>query len=195
MQPCARKGLPVDDIVKAAMAKWPNVPHCHGWLGLDARGQWYMRDDRCQRAGAFGSGLPQSKGALLRHDKLIAFIERNYLADADGCWYFQNGPQRVYVELEDTPWVWRIQPDLRVLTHSGQAASEPWHWLLDEEGRLYMACALGLGRVHSQDMALAAEAVEQGLWQPASEPMPWAHLPAQHGFVRSPVMRLTLQKT
>jgi hypothetical protein len=30
----------MDDIVKQAMAKWPNVPACHGWLGLDARGHW-----------------------------------------------------------------------------------------------------------------------------------------------------------
>jgi hypothetical protein len=28
------------------------VPHCHGWLALDARGQWYMRDERMQAAGA-----------------------------------------------------------------------------------------------------------------------------------------------
>lgn len=55
----------MDDIVKAALAKWPNVPHCHGWLGLDARGDWYMRDDRCQRAGPFadqpGDERPPSK--------------------------------------------------------------------------------------------------------------------------------------
>ena len=38
----------MDDIVKQALAKWPNVPHCYGWLGLDARGNWYMRDDRTQ---------------------------------------------------------------------------------------------------------------------------------------------------
>ena len=62
----------MDEIVKAALAKWPNVPHCHGWLGLDARGQWYMRDDRTQAAGPF----PRSKGSLLQHDKLIAFIHR-----------------------------------------------------------------------------------------------------------------------
>ena len=43
----------MDDIVKAAMAKWPNVPNCYGWLGLDARGNWYMRDDNAQAAGAF----------------------------------------------------------------------------------------------------------------------------------------------
>ena len=27
----------MDDIVKQAMAKWPNVPHCYGWLALAAR--------------------------------------------------------------------------------------------------------------------------------------------------------------
>ena len=31
--------------------KWPNVPHCYGWLALDARGDWYMRDDRIQARG------------------------------------------------------------------------------------------------------------------------------------------------
>ena len=46
----------MDDIVKQAMAKWPNVPHCYGWLGLDARGNWYMRDDGAQAYGAFASG-------------------------------------------------------------------------------------------------------------------------------------------
>src|SRR4030095_7710788 len=89
----------MDDIVRQAIAKWPNVPHCFGWLGLDARGNWYMRDDRVQAAGPF----PQSKGSLLKHDKLIDFIQRNYECDEQGQWFFQNGPQRVYVELEGTP--------------------------------------------------------------------------------------------
>lgn len=38
----------MDDIVKQALAKWPNVPDCYGWLGLDARGRWFMRDDAAQ---------------------------------------------------------------------------------------------------------------------------------------------------
>jgi hypothetical protein len=95
----------MDEIVEAALRKWPNVPHCHGWLALDARGDWYMRDERVQAAGPF----PQVKGSVIRHDKLLGFIHRNYAADADGAWYFQNGPQRVYVELEAAPWVWRVQ--------------------------------------------------------------------------------------
>ena len=38
----------MDELVAAALVKWPNVPHCHGWLGLDARGNWYLRDERVQ---------------------------------------------------------------------------------------------------------------------------------------------------
>lgn len=169
----------MDDIVKAALAKWPNVPHCHGWLGLDARGQWYMRDDRVQAAGPF----PLSKGSLLRHDKLIEFIHRNYAPDAQGQWYFQNGPQRVYVDLEDTPWVWRLQPDGRVSSHTGMAAQVK-EVLLDESGRLYLATDLGPGLVHTADMGLAAEAVEAGRWTPAD--VRHAELPARYGFVRHP---------
>ena len=95
----------MDDIVKQAMAKWPNVPACSGWLGLDARGQWWLRDDQAQACGAFNSGQPGAKGNALRHEKLADFIARNYLAEVDGRWYFQNGPQRVYVELESAPWI------------------------------------------------------------------------------------------
>jgi hypothetical protein len=169
----------MDDIVKAALAKWPNVPHCHGWLGLDARGQWYMRDDRVQAAGAF----PHSKGSLLRHDKLIEFIHRNYAPDALGQWYFQNGPQRVYVDLEDTPWVWRLQPDGRVHSHTAMPA-QVQQVLLDESGRLYLVTDLGPGLVHTADMGLAAEAVEAGRWTPVD--VRHDELPVRFGFVRHP---------
>jgi hypothetical protein len=178
----------MDDIVKAALAKWPNVPHCQGWLGLDARGQWYMRDDGCQRSGPFaaepGDSVAASRGSLLRHDKLIEFIHRNCAADEAGQWFFQNGPQRVYLELEATPFVWRLQPDGRVLAHTGQDAGPVLRCLLDEQGRLYLATALGLGLVHSNDMVQAADRVERGDWVP--EPVLAAALPGAWGFVRSP---------
>ena len=169
----------MDAIVEAALKKWPNVPHCYGWLALDARGDWYMRDDRIQRAGPF----PQVKGSRIDHDKLLAFIGRNYAHDDAGCWFFQNGPQRVYVELEDTPWVWRLQPDGRVLSHTGAPAEVQSIWL-DEGGRLYLATDLGAGLVHTADMALAAEAVEQGRWAPGE--LANADLPRRFGFVRRP---------
>jgi hypothetical protein len=178
----------MDDIVNAAMAKWPNVPHCYGWLGLDARGNWYMRDDRCQAAGPFallpGETGTASKGSLLRHDKLIAFIGRNCAADAGGQWFFQNGPQRVYLELEVTPWVWRLQPDGRVLSHSGLDAGAVHSSWVDELGRLYLVTDLGAGLVHTSDMDLAADQVEAGVWTP--EDVNSAELPAFWGFVSSP---------
>jgi hypothetical protein len=169
----------MDDIVKQALAKWPNVPDCYGWLGLDARGRWFMRDDAAQAAGDF----PQSRGSWLRHEKLIDFIGRNYESDDEGRWFFQNGPQRVYVELEYTPWVWQVLPDYRLQSHTGLQTSAG-ECLLDEEGRLYIASPQGLGLLHSQDMVLAAEAVEQGVWVPRD--VVSANLPAQYGFVRSP---------
>ena len=175
----------MDDIVKAAMAKWPNVPDCYGWLALDARGNWFMRDDRAQQAGPFaGQGAcPASKGAVLKHDKLIDFIHRNYDHDDQGRWFFQNGPQRVYVELEAAPWVWRLADDGTVRTHTGRVAQVQSVWV-DEEGRLYLHTDLGLGLVHSQDMHLAAEWVEQGRWSPKA--CEATELPARFAYVPSP---------
>ncbi|MDP1654553.1 MAG: DUF2946 family protein [Hylemonella sp.] len=173
----------MDDIVKQAMAKWPNVPDCYGWLGLDARGNWYMRDERAQAAGPFAGGGTVAKGSQLRHDKLIDFIQRNYGADAQGRWFFQNGPQRVFVELEATPWIWRIQPDFTVLTHAGQAA-QVRQCLMDEEGRVYLLTDLGFGLVHTQDVALAADAVQAGLW--TLEEMLAQHMPERFVYVTSP---------
>jgi hypothetical protein len=170
----------MDEIVKAALKKWPNVPACRGWLALDARGDWYMRDDRVQAAGPF----PRVKGSRIQHDKLREFIHRNYLRDDDGAWYFQNGPQRVYVELEAAPYVWRVTAqDLLLSSHSGLPATLRSAWL-DEAGRLFLDTDIGFGLVHTQDMHEAARAVEAGDWQPES--LPFAEMPQRFGFVPSP---------
>lgn len=178
----------MDDMVKAALRKWPNVPDCRGWLGLDARGDWYMRDARTQAAGPF----PQSRGSRIQHDKLREFIGRNYEPDANGCWFFQNGPQRVYVELELAPWVWRLHRHsagaLEVQAHTGTPAGSVASCWLDEHGRLYLHTACGFGLVHTLDMALAADEIEAGRWQVQETAA--AQLPGQFGFELSPVGRL-----
>jgi hypothetical protein len=175
----------MDDIVKAAMAKWPNVPDCHGWLGLDGRGRWWMRDAAAQALGTFaGPGArPGSRGSELRHDKLIGFIQRNYGCNDAGEWFFQNGPQRVYVELEHAPWIWRVQVDGWVISHTGSPAPVRSSWL-DEDGLLYLYTDLGLGVVHPQDMDTAADQVLQGRWVP--QECTRAALESRFGFVRSP---------
>ena len=172
----------MDDIVKQAIAKWPNVPDCYGWLGLDARGHWYLRDDTVQSAGPF----PQSKGSLLQHENLIGFIARNYECDASGQWFFQNGPQRVYVELEATPWIWRIQPDFSVVSHTGSTVAVH-NCLLDEQGRVYLTSERGVGLVHTLDVPLVVLAVEAGRWQP--QEVAAVDLPQRYGFVVSPQRR------
>jgi hypothetical protein len=174
----------MDAIVEAALRKWPNVPHCYGWLALDARGNWYMRDERIQHAGPF----PQVKGSRIEHDKLRGFIERNYAADARGAWYFQNGPQRVYLQLEAAPHVWRVAdaPGWSVTSHTGQPATVGSAWL-DENGRLFLNTDIGHGLVHSMDMGVAAQAVEDGesvVWQP--QECPFAQMPTRFGYVLQP---------
>ena len=173
----------MDDIVKQALAKWPNVPDCYGWLGLDARGNWFMRDDQAQALGPFLSDNPLSKGSQLRHEKLIDFIQRNYESDAQGQWFFQNGPQRVYVELAATPLIWRVKEDFSIGDHTGRSARVQ-RCLVDEHGHLYLEADTGFGLVHSMDMGHAADAVELGLWVPQEV---WAQaLPKRFAFVISP---------
>ena len=92
----------MDDSVVRSLVKWPTVANCFGWLALDRRGAWRMRDDYAQ-----AHGLP---GDVIKHAALNAFIARNYASDADGRYFFQNGPQRVYVNLDATPWVVRMMP-------------------------------------------------------------------------------------
>ncbi|MDO9073623.1 MAG: DUF2946 family protein [Rubrivivax sp.] len=176
----------MDAIVEAALRKWPKVPHCHGWLALDARGNWYMRDERIQAAGPF----PRVKGSRIEHAKLLAFIERNYGHDDAGAWFFQNGPQRVYLELEVAPWVWRVDaaadagaPAWQVQSHTGLPATVQGSWL-DEQGRLFLSTELGYGIVHTLDMGIAAQAVEAGVWRP--EELPFAAMPARFGYVLRP---------
>ena len=173
----------MDDIVKQALIKWPHVPHCCGWLGLDARGNWFMRDDRAQALGPFAGGTADSKGSQLKHEKLIEFINRNYEYDSQGQWFFQNGPQRVYVELESTPLIWRVSEDFSICDHTGKPGRLQ-RVLLDEEGRLYLDADTGMGLVHTMDMNQAANAVEQGLWVP--QDCESAALEANFKFVRSP---------
>ncbi len=181
--------MPMDDIVRQAIAKWPNVPDCYGWLGLDARGNWFLRDDGAQAASPFAqAGKSENlvgKGSRLEHEKLIDFIQRNYESDAAGRWFFQNGPQRVYVELESTPFIWRVgaSPGFEVTAHTGQPARVQ-HCVLDEQGRLYLETDLGFGLIHTQDMTHAADAVVQGLWVP--QELSAELLPARFKYACSP---------
>lgn len=190
----------MDDIVKAALAKWPNVPHCTGWLLLDRRGQWRMRDERAQARGELGTPV--------RHAALIGFINRNYECDESGQWFFQNGPQRVYVELVYTPWVVRLalgpggadEPAL-TLTDQAGATFEPAEALIDDEGAVLFVDDAKPRRVallHDHDLDLFSDFAaldDDGhggrfRWQTGRTlpigTIPRVRVPARFGFVASP---------
>lgn len=174
----------MDEIVKRAMAKWPNVPDCYGWLGLDRRGHWFLRDDQTQAQGPFSL----SKGERLQHTGLMDYIGRNYAKNDKGCWFFQNGPQRVYVELECTPFIWRVQLEKEqsasVYSHTGLKA-QVQNTFLDENGLFYLETDLGFGLVHSLDMWAVGECVNAAWWTPKEVLV--KHLPGQFGYVQSPL--------
>lgn len=120
----------MDAIVEKALAKWPNVPHCHGWLALDARGNWHMRDEHAQQ-----NNLP---GDRITQPALLGFIRRNYTHDESGRWYFQNGPQRVYVDLEVVPYIAHTDPAAGFVLHTGEPLSEPDSAWMTESGKLFL---------------------------------------------------------
>jgi hypothetical protein len=135
----------MDEIVKQAMAKWPNVPHCYGWLSLDARGNWRMRDERAQKLNLAGDRIANAA--------LLGFINRNYMCDAQGRWYFQNGPQRVYVNLEATPFIVRTDPALGFILHTGEPVESIDSAWMTEIGLLLLKSGDRIAQIDDRDMA------------------------------------------
>jgi Protein of unknown function (DUF2946) len=150
----------MDDTVLRSMAKWPDVPDVYGWLSLDRRGNWLIRNEK------------------IGNPALREFISRNYQADARGCWYFQNGPQRVFVSLAYTPLVIRFE-DGMLVDHCGRPF-EPGQAYLDDEGSVLMLGPAGAGLLDDRDLAAYAERAA-GL-----PPIPRQAVAARFGFIANP---------
>ncbi|PHV29781.1 hypothetical protein CSQ93_01195 [Janthinobacterium sp. BJB426] len=135
----------MDELVKQALAKWPNVPHCYGWLGLDARGHWRMRDQHAQQQ--------QLPGDKIAHVALLSFINRNYDHDEQGCWFFQNGPQRVYLNLEATPYIARSDPQHGFVLQTGAPLAVIEAAYLCDNGTLILRHGDIVAQVDDRDMA------------------------------------------
>ena len=130
----------MDDAVVRSLARWPNVPAVYGWLELDRRGNWRIKGERI--------GNPAFRD----------FISRNYAADERGCWYFQNGPQRVYVALAYTPFVLHYEGE-RLFDHCG-APAEALETSLDDEGSVLIRASQGIGLLDDRDLARYADSGE-----------------------------------
>ena len=151
----------MDDIVLRSVAKWPNVPAVYGWLALDRRGNWLIKAER------------------IANPALREFIARNYESDARGCWYFQNGPQRVYERLAYTPLVVRYEGDALV-DHCARPFGAAEKLLVDEEGSVLAQNGGKIALLDDRDLARVADLADE-MPRIAS-----ADVAAQFGFVQDP---------
>ena len=128
----------MDEIVLRAMQKWPSVPSVYGWLALDRRGKWSI------------------KGERIVNPAITDFIGRNYARDEQGRWYFQNGPQKVFVKLAYTPFVFRTEGDAvhtpKLVAHTGTAVDDLREAFVDEAGVLLVHASCGLGLIDDRDL-------------------------------------------
>lgn len=128
----------MDDSVLRSLAKWSNVPAVYGWLALDRRGNFLIKGERIGNAA------------------LREFIARNYAADERGCWFFQNGPQRVYVRLAYTPLVVHFE-EARLVDQCGRDFGPAATFMVDDEGSVLARREAGIALVDDRDLARFAE--------------------------------------
>ena len=125
----------MDEWVVNALQRWPNVPALFGWLRLDRRGRWLVQ------------------GETISHPRIIEVINRNYAVDEHGRWYFQNGPQRGYMQLESTPLILFVAEDgEHLVTHTGRAIEQTSAAYLDEEGALLLMTEHGPAEIAGPDL-------------------------------------------
>ena len=150
----------MDALVARSMAKWPDVPAVYGWLELDRRGNWRI------------------KGERVSHEGLRQFIARNYAPDDKGRWYFQNGPQRVYVTLAYTPLVAHHQGD-GLVDHCGRPLPLRQGYV-DDEGSVLIEGGAAIALLDDRDLERYAEAAQH------FPRLTSAEIERRFGFVRAP---------
>jgi hypothetical protein len=143
----------MDKDVLDAIARWPDVPAVFGWLSLTARGQWRLHPD--------GKATEGGPGESIQNTQIQRFINRNYTCDEQGRWFFQNGPQRVFVRLDAAPLIASVDTgNGTILSHLGETLSGITAWFIDPEGRVYFEASLGAGFVIDRDLGTLADTLK-----------------------------------
>jgi hypothetical protein len=159
------------------------------------------------------------RGEPVTHAGLAAFLGRQYGHDEDGNYFVQNGPQRVFVELDYTPWILRLSAENTLQTHTGEPVENIGGAAFDEEGSLLLEFSGGiallcdrdlpalLGRLQLADGSVADDSALLDLMELApgtpsaltlqwnNKPVPLGRLcrseaPRRYGFVSSPASPL-----
>lgn len=181
---------PMDDQVLRAMARWPGVPAVWGWLRLDRRGRWRLVD----RGRPDFDEARDGAGSPIGNAQIVAFIDRNYRGDEQGRWYWQNGPQRVYVDVQAAPLVLRVLGQARsprFVTHTGQLVARVHAGWIGPAGEVLLRTDAGPAVVHDLDLALLelhqrGPAIELALGEHPVMLTPTASPAETLGFVRAP---------
>ena len=168
----------MDANVIAAMAKWPDVPAVFGWLSLTESGRWRLHPTGDALAPPEPTtGPPGDSGEAITSPQVLTFIDRNYSADDDGQWFFQNGPQRVYVRLDAAPFVVNLANDtatnrLKLRTHTGLDIRSITAGWLDDTGRVYFQTDRGPCLMAGRDLAALLDAVNASTSQEGADKDP-----------------------
>src|SRR5690606_22664106 len=146
----------MDDQVLAAMARWPDVPDVHGWLSLSERGEWRLHPQGDALTPQHGADDIPRQGGSITSTPILQSITRTSAADDQAQWYFQNGPQRVFVRLDAAPHIFRTVPEhagsTLLCSHTEKAVATIYAWYLDDSGKLYAQTDLGPGLVAGRDL-------------------------------------------
>ena len=196
--------MALDRNVIAAMAKWPDVPDVYNWLMLDARGRYRVRARDYEVSRRFDT---------IGNTAVVEFIARNTAHDDTGRWYFQNGPQRVFLSFAVTPLVARLQPQGMPLLHTGAPVLRVDAVWIDEHAAAILETDAGPALIDDRDNPLFLNSlkpmagavlddasIEEWLQEPASGVMQWdicnqsvsvntiarAQLPLRFGFCAAP---------
>ncbi|MDO8692978.1 MAG: DUF2946 family protein [Sheuella sp.] len=143
----------MDQSVLDALRRWPDVPAVYGWLSLTARGDWRLHPLGDAQHGGAGEGIT--------NPQILGFMGRNYSSEPDGKWFFQNGPQRVYVRLDAAPYIAHLQPETAsLITHNGLIIEQVLAWFSDDTGQLYTQTNLGAARIDDRDLIALADILQ-----------------------------------
>jgi len=135
----------MDDIVIRGMLKWPDVPAVYGWLSLDRRGSWMIKNvsGRFERianprstSSSPGTTRPTPKGAgTSRTDRSGYTSPSTY-----------------------TPWVYRLDDTGEgLLTHTGAAPRALEALFVDDAGGLLLEADMGIGVLLDRDLPAFVE--------------------------------------
>jgi hypothetical protein len=137
-------------------------------------------------------------GESIENKQILRFIDRNYTHDNEGRWFFQNGPQRVFVRIDAAPLVIAVDDASGLLhSHNGHLIEKIDFWLIDDDGHLFIQSPTGAGQIVDKDLARLVDTLftTEGTslldwWSHANQTVTTIHDPKGHFSVCAQPLKL-----